>query len=244
MGYEMETISVGNVLRRTLVEPSPVGSGRRVEVTIEEAGSSVSAVLEVVVERSFADGSSDTLRMTAVELSASDPLMAEALAGNVGISVVALRGPNRVVKTYEYVDRQAPSERAGDREVADNETGNGETDTQTWFWLDQLLKSPVAFAGPIPHEALGEGSSWDVTFARSGRPADQGETKDRYLLSRLDSNRYVIEVSSLTLGRDISVVLEGTVGEPLPDRQEIVIGEPGTGQVVVTVVAGPLKTTG
>ncbi len=212
--YELKIVSAGDSLRRALIEPAPVGALQQIEVRIEQPGSWVSAIVDVLVERSSADGSSDTLMITGLEFSASDQALAEGLQSNQGASLRSTRGPNRVVEEYGPVlngDGLAIEETSSSREL---------------FWLGQLLRAPVVFAGPTPADPVGLGAVWEVTFQ------DEANTRTTELntLSRLDLDRYVIEVRPAEEAVDSgtrpgSILLEGQIGQILPDRQEIVIGD-------------------
>ncbi len=224
-GYELEVLLVGESERQGLIPPVPVGTTRGVDVRIEAGETFVSVLLEVVVDRSMADGSSDELRIRALEFSASDPAMARALAEHVGTTVVAVRGPNRVVERYEGLDFDEALKAEGELDFVGS---TGQAKQQAAFWVRQLLQAPVSFGGPIPRDQLGLGAIWDVTF----QDPDGRTTRARNTLVRLDSDRYIIEASSIESAYTTSFVLEGQVTSPIPDRQEIEVGG-----VVITVIA-------
>ena len=219
--YELKVVSAGDSLRRALIEPAPVGALQQIEVRIEQPGSWVSAVLDVLVERSSADGSSDTLMITGLEFSASDQALAEGLQSNQGASLRTTRGPNRVVEEYGPILN-------GDGLAIEAISVSRES-----FWLSQLLRAPITFAGTVPADPVGRGAVWEVTF----QSAADYQTTELNTLTRLDLDRYVIEVrpveDAIDSGdRPRSILLEGQVGQILPDRQEIVIGD-----LTITVAA-------
>ncbi len=212
--FELKVVSAGESLRRALLEPAPVGSMQQLEVRIEQPGSWVSAIVEVLVERSSADGSSDTLIITGLEFSASDQALADSLKSNLGASLRMTRGPNRVVEEYGSTLNRDGS--AIEVVSISNES----------FWLGQLLRAPVTFAGPIPAGPVGQGAVWEVTFQDDA----DSRTTELNTLTRLNLDRYVIEVRPVEQtidsgSRPQSILLEGQVGQVLPDRQEIVIAD-------------------
>ncbi len=212
--YELKVVSAGDSLRRSLIEPSPVGSLQQFEVRIEQPESWVSAIVEVLTERSSANGSTDTLIITGLEFSASDTAMTQELQSNRGVSIRVTRGPNRAVEEFGSLMNQGGS------------AIEATSSSRESFWLSQLLRAPVVFAGPTPADPIGLGAVWEVTF----QDDSDSRTTDLNTLTRLDLDRYVIEVRPAEEAVDSgirpgSILLEGQIGQILPDRQEIVIGD-------------------
>lgn len=226
-GYEMETLSTGVLPRVSLIVPAPVGAEQSLVATIETTSTGqptwVSAELRVVVQRSRADGSSDTLSITATEFSASDAEMAEALQGWLGATATVVRGQNRVVEMLSW---EQPTE----QESTDGAQPYAE---RVEFWVEQLLGAPVSFVRPLPTEALG----LDATWASTTIDGNGVETKAQHQLTEIEADRYVVEFSSSSSASTWGGLIEGTRGAPVPAHQEIDLG---TTTILVTpaVAAG------
>lgn len=207
--FEFEVLSVGAADRTPLLQASPVAKTQNLTVNIASGGTSVRATLHIEVLQSRADGSSETLQITATGLSASDPLMAEDLSARVGASVQAERGPNRVVRSYAKWDL----------DPGDVTSSGDSDDDQVTYWVTQLLIAAVSAGPPLPTEPLGEGASWSTILQAS----DGSRVDYTGVLEHFDAARYVVAINTNTEQSEVifEAILEGTVGHPVPDRQDI-----------------------
>lgn len=221
----MEILTTGAQPHVPLLVPAPVGVEQSLLATIQTTSSGqvswVSAELLVVVERSRADGSTDTLRITATQFNASDPVMEEALQNWLGANATVVRGQNRVVEALDW-------QRATRHDSATEANAYSE---RVEFWVEQLLGATVSFAGPLPTETLGVDATWASTLVDGAGL----ETHAQHQLTELGTDRYVIEFASSSDAATWDGLIEGTIGMPVPAHQAIDLG-------ATTIVVAPTSS--
>jgi hypothetical protein len=191
--------------RWPLLQPAPVGPIGRFDVRREEDDVVVFGAVDATVERSAADGSAQQLSLDLDVVDASDITTAIALRESIGASMWLER--DAALATIDWNYTPLPTADGASQRLA-----------------RQLLDSLYVFSGPLPVDELGVGAWWRVEV----RTVDGVREAFRFDLRRFDGERYVIEVTASTG----TVVLEGRVGEALPDRQELTLGDVTTTVII------------
>ncbi len=197
-GYRLEVTSLGDTLRRTLLASAPVGAGRTLDVALSGPDGAIRATLGLQIISSMADGSAQTAQLTIEAIEADDTTMDFALQPMAGSLLEVERDQAGAVTDQRL-------EVAGEATV----TPSG----AVAFWAERALEAPISLAGPFPTSPVGEGATWNVT-TRDAQGVERARTAR---LVGLDGDRYVVEIE----GPDDEVtVVEGRVGQPLPERQQ------------------------
>lgn len=190
---ELEVEQRGEQPWRSLLVPPPVGARQDLQATRIQEGLAIEAELVAEVVSSAADGSSHTVTIELLSVSAGDRNTTRSLVRAIGARLTVTRDDSWSVTEESF-------------EMAD---GLARSDVEV---IRQLLTAPVVHLGPAPSFGVGTGAVWTSTLVGEG-----GSVERRHEVTSFDGFLYRVERT----GDGTTAVLEGRTGEAIPSGTEL-----------------------